>query len=52
VFAPRFQHIDTDPEGQTSAAGESFVIVRPVTETVRLPLLFGHASRVAALPSP
>jgi hypothetical protein len=52
MLVPRLQHILSDPEGQTSATDESFVIVSPVTETVRLPLLVGHASRVAALLSP
>ena len=52
MLVPRLQRVSPDPEGETSAAGEGFVIVSPVTETVRLPLLFGHASRVAAPASP
>jgi hypothetical protein len=52
TIVPRRKNIFTDPDRETSALSQSFVILTPVTETVRRLLFVGHASRVAALPSP
>lgn len=50
---PRRQDLCTDPEGQASAPDQSFVILAPVTETVRaFGFLAFHTSRLPALPSP
>ena len=50
---PRGKHLFADPQRQTSAVDESFVILTPVTETVLgLGFLAFHTSRLPALPSP
>ena len=53
MVVPRSKNIFTDPDGETSALSESFVILTPVTETVRLlGSLFCHTSKIPAAPSP
>lgn len=53
VVMPRRKQIFADPDGQTSTLDKSFVILTPVTETVRaLGLLLCHTSKIPALPSP
>jgi hypothetical protein len=50
---PRRKYIFADPDGETSALDKSFVILVPVTETVRLlGFLFCHTSKIPATPSP
>jgi hypothetical protein len=50
---PRSKNITAYPDGQTSRLDKSFVILTPVTETVRaFGFLLGHTSRLPALLSP
>src|SRR5215217_986968 len=53
LVVPCRKNLFADPDGQTSPLDKSFVILTPVTETVRaFGFLLGHTSRLPALPSP
>lgn len=53
VIVPCRKNIFVDPDSQTSTPDQSFVILTPVTETVRaFGFLLGHTSRLPALLSP
>jgi len=53
IVLPLSDDVICDPERETSTSDQSFVILAPVTETVRaFRILAFHTSRLPALPSP